>query len=61
MFAGKALAYKIEVPFRCSTLGQTPGLDHKHYTRLERLASVITLLPGFVPLKLTYDCAENFS
>ncbi len=23
---------------RCSSLGQAPGLTHKHYTRLERLA-----------------------
>ncbi len=31
-------AYPSEAPFRCSTLGQAPGLTDKHYTRLERLA-----------------------
>ncbi len=31
-------AYPSEAPFRCSTLGQAPGLTHKHQTRLERLA-----------------------
>ncbi len=38
MFAGKAGAYPSEAPFRCSTLGQVPGLTRKHQTRLERLA-----------------------
>jgi hypothetical protein len=28
-----------EVPFRCSTLGQTPGLTHKHHTSLEKFSS----------------------
>jgi hypothetical protein len=37
MFAGKGEAYPSEVPFRCSPLGQTPGLTHKQYIRLERL------------------------
>ncbi len=39
MFAVKAGAYLSKAPFRCSTLGQDPGLTHKHQTRLERLAS----------------------
>ncbi len=38
MFAGKARAYPIEAHFRCYTVGQVPGLSHKHPTRLERLA-----------------------
>jgi hypothetical protein len=36
MFAGKVGAYSSEAPFMFSTLEQTP--DHKHWTRLERLA-----------------------
>jgi hypothetical protein len=36
MFAGKAGVYPKEAPFRFSRLEQTP--DHKHWTRLERLA-----------------------
>ncbi len=35
----KAGAY----PFRCSTFRQAPGLNHKHQTRLERLARDKTL------------------
>jgi len=27
-----------EAPFRCSTLGQAPGLAHRHYNRLAILA-----------------------
>jgi hypothetical protein len=38
MFAGKAEAYLSEIPFRCSTQKKEPGLTHKPYTRLERLA-----------------------
>ncbi len=38
MFVGKAVPYLIEEPFRCSTLGQVPGLTHKHQARLDRLA-----------------------
>ncbi len=38
MFVGKAGAYPIEEPFRCSTLGLAPGLADKQKTRLERLA-----------------------
>ncbi len=30
-------AYPSDAPFRCSTLGQAPGLTHKHQTRLESL------------------------
>ncbi len=30
-------AYPSEEPIMCSTLGQAPGLTHKHQTRLERL------------------------
>ncbi len=29
-FAGKARTYPSEAHFRCSTLGQAPGLTHKH-------------------------------
>ncbi len=39
MFAGNDRAFPIEAPFRCSTLGQAPGLAHKHQTMLERLAT----------------------
>jgi hypothetical protein len=38
MFADKAEAYLREAPFKCSTLGQTPGLTPKHKARLERLS-----------------------
>ncbi len=38
MFLGEAGAYPSKVPFRCSTLGLAPGLNHKHETRQERLA-----------------------
>jgi hypothetical protein len=34
----KAGTYPIEETFRCSTLGQAPGLIQKHYSRLEKLA-----------------------
>ena len=37
MFVSKAGAYPSEALFRCSTLGQAPGLTHKH-TWLERPA-----------------------
>ncbi len=37
ILAGKAGAYPSEAPFKCSTLGQFPGLTHKHQTRLEKL------------------------
>jgi len=30
VFADKSGAYPSEIPFRCSTLGQVPGLTHKH-------------------------------
>jgi len=30
MFSGMGGAYLSEAPFRCSTLGQAPGLTHKH-------------------------------
>ncbi len=43
MFVSKASARLSEVPFRCSTLGQAPGLIHEHQTRLERLAGTNTL------------------
>jgi hypothetical protein len=31
-------AYPSEASFRCSTLGEAPGLTHKNEIRLERLA-----------------------
>jgi hypothetical protein len=37
LFVGKAEAYPSKAPFRYPTLGQAPGLNHKHYTRLNRL------------------------
>jgi hypothetical protein len=37
MFAGKLGAYPSEAPFKCSTLGQAPGIIRKHYTKLEKL------------------------
>ncbi len=66
MFAGKARAYPSEASFRYSTLGQAPGLTHKHQTKLVRrlrdLAyyknpsitdkkSFITLAPGVNVIK----------
>ncbi len=49
-FVGKAGAYPIEEPFRCSTLRQAPGLAHKQQTGLERLArdKPFSLLRKFV-------------
>ncbi len=38
MFRGKARAYPSEAPFRCSTLGQAPELNHTYQTRLQRLS-----------------------
>jgi hypothetical protein len=38
MFVGKAEDHPIEESFRCSALGQAPGLALKQKTRLERLA-----------------------
>jgi hypothetical protein len=38
ILASKAIAYLSEAPFRCSTLGQAPGLTYKYYTGLERPA-----------------------
>ncbi len=38
MFAGKTGVYLSEAPFRCSNIGQAPGLTCKHQTRLEKLA-----------------------
>jgi hypothetical protein len=45
MFAGKSRAYPNEAPLRLA-----PGLTHKHYTRLERLARIkhSSLLRKFV-------------
>jgi len=34
----RAGAYLSEVPFKGSTQELAPGLNHKHWTRLERLA-----------------------
>jgi len=31
MFGSKAGAYPGEAPLRCTTLGQGPGLTHKHW------------------------------
>jgi hypothetical protein len=36
MFASRAGAYPSEAPFTGSTLGYSPGLIHKHLTRLGR-------------------------
>jgi len=38
IFVGKARAYLSVAPLRCSTLWKAPGLIHKHFTMLERLA-----------------------
>jgi hypothetical protein len=38
VFVGKAGVYQSETPFRSSTPGKAPGLAHKQWTRLERLA-----------------------
>ncbi len=59
MFAGKARAYGSEASFRCSTLGQPPGLTHQHYTKLERLAKDkhSSLLQKYV----YYGCKKFYS
>ncbi len=36
MFVSKARTYPNYGPFRCPSIGRTPRLIHKHYTRLER-------------------------
>ncbi len=41
-FSGKSGACPSEKPFRGSTLGQAPGLVHKHQSRLEMLAKANT-------------------
>jgi len=38
IFASKARAYPSEALFRCTTLGQAPGLNHKDYTKQEMVA-----------------------
>jgi len=38
MLVSKTGAYLSEAPFRFSALGSAPGLAHKHFTVLERLA-----------------------
>ncbi len=38
MFVTRAAVYLGEAPFRCSTLGWSPGLTHKHLTRQEKPA-----------------------
>ncbi len=50
MFASKVGAYLSETPFKCSTFGWAPCHTHKHWTRLERLASDkhSSLLPTIV-------------
>jgi hypothetical protein len=37
MLKGKEKAARVK-KFWCATLGLAPGITHKHYTRLERLA-----------------------
>ncbi len=69
IFSGKARVYPSEAHFRCSTLGQAPGLTHKYQTRLEGLAkgtlayyknSLIMAVKSFIvqapdpPTKLTW-------
>ncbi len=46
------------VPFSCSTVGQALGLNHKHQTRLERLArdKISSLLSIFVDYERKKFC-----
>ncbi len=46
-------------PFRCSTLGQAPGLIHKHQTRLERL--VRDKHSSLLQKSVNYGCKKFFS
>jgi hypothetical protein len=43
MFAAKTGAYPNEIPFRCSTLGQAPGLTHNITISREDLPGTNTL------------------
>ncbi len=66
LFLSMAAAYP---PLRCSTLGQAPGLTHKHQTRQEWSARAkhSNLLPtfiiygckGFVPFTIFTKCFMN--
>jgi hypothetical protein len=53
MFEGKAVAYPREA------LGQAPGLTHKHYTRLERLAK--DKHSSIVQKPVKYGCKKFYS
>jgi hypothetical protein len=59
MLVGKEGVYPIEEPFRGSTIGSAPGLDHKKLTRLERLArdKHSSVLQKFV----TYGCKKFYN
>jgi hypothetical protein len=50
IFVGKIGAYLSEVPFRCSTLGYSPGFICEHKAKLEILAKIknSSLLRTFV-------------
>ncbi len=55
MFASKAGAYFSEESLRCYTVGQVPGLTHKHQTKLENPAKdkLSSLLGSFT------NCEDN--
>ncbi len=59
MFAGKAGAYPIEAPFKCSILGEAPGLAHSQYTRLERL--VMSKPSSLIQKFVTYGRSEFYN
>ncbi len=56
MFVSRATTYLSEAPFRCSNIGQTPDLIHKHWTIPEKLArdkhaSLLLKFVNYVPKK----------
>ncbi len=46
-FVTKVGAYPSEAPFRFSTLGDSPSLTHKYYTRLEKSQIPYPISPLF--------------
>jgi hypothetical protein len=47
MFVSKANANVSEEPFRCSTLGQAPGLICKHKTKAQCYKTFLSVIYGF--------------
>ncbi len=58
MFAGEAGAYQSQAPFSCSTLGEAPGLIHKHYISLAYQTNVIQGPYSQHSIFVTYESAQ---